>query len=277
MILFSYVIFQVTQAHCYTDNTCIAHSHGDPHFRMFGGYNFDYHGECDLVLVNNTNLTTGAAVRIHVRTKILTWYSYIASAAVLLDNEIFEIEGRKLYLNKKRIDNLPNALSGYTITMVNSTRWCEKKNCTGAIIVNVDLGEDGGIQITSWKGFLYVQVTAEGDGFLGSTGIMGTVERDGLYDRNGSPLSDEVAYAEEWQVLNTEPKLFASSRYPQHPVPCVRPVRNSRRIVDEDSESYRAAAIVCSVADVHDRDFCITDVLATGDTDMAMPYIGTAY
>ena len=43
---------------------------GDPHVKTWGGRWFDYHGECDLVLLHVPSFHNGKDLNIHVRTTI---------------------------------------------------------------------------------------------------------------------------------------------------------------------------------------------------------------
>jgi hypothetical protein len=43
---------------------------GDPHFKTFGGEMYDFHGECDLVLLHNPEFNNNLGMDIHIRTKI---------------------------------------------------------------------------------------------------------------------------------------------------------------------------------------------------------------
>ena len=43
---------------------------GDPHIKTWGGSWFDYHGECDLVLLHVPEFDGGSPLSIHVRTTI---------------------------------------------------------------------------------------------------------------------------------------------------------------------------------------------------------------
>jgi len=253
------------------------HTHGDPHFKTFDDHRFSYHGECDLVLVQ-THLATGAALRVHVRTKILRSYSYVQGAAIQVGKEVFEVKPRTYLLNGEVIRDLPENFAGYKMERLDSLDWCEKRNCSDTSMMKIDLDGEGSIQVASYKGFLYVQVAEQGEGFLNATGILGATGRGGQFARDGSRLFDDIQFAEEWQVLDTEPKLFKVSRYPQHPVGCISPPENTvRRMIEAEGDLYRKANKACSFAEDADRDFCIFDVLATGDLEMAEPYAAGAF
>lgn len=47
---------------------------GDPHINSWSGQTYDFHGGCDLVLLQDPDFANGLGLNIHIRTKIKTWY-----------------------------------------------------------------------------------------------------------------------------------------------------------------------------------------------------------
>ena len=286
ILVLSCIVLEGTHGHCIIERIwnvikaiwelyCAAtgHTHGDPHFITFDDHRFSYHGECDLVLVNTELMATGVGLRVHMRTKILRSYSFVQAPAIQIGKEVFEIKLQKFFLNGKVIHDIPENFAGYKVERLTSLEWCEERNCTDTMMMRVDLDKDGSIQVAGYKGFLYVQVSARGEGFLNATGILGATGRDGQFGRDGRRFFDDTLFAEEWQVLDTEPRLFVDNRFPQHPMKCIPPPESTiRRIIDEGGDLYKIAVNACSFAEDADKDFCIFDVLATRDLDMAMPY-----
>lgn len=246
---------------------------GDPHFRMWGVNSnswFPYHGECDLVLIDNPKLSTGKSLRIHVRTKIKSYYSYVESVAIQIDEEVLEILANKeeVFVNRKGTKQTPTLFAGYQIKEANTTEWCRAREHEGAVMKKINLSDDGKIIVVNCWGFLYVDVQARGLGFLHSTGLMGRRDQPGKFARNGTILFNNIFYAEEWQVLLTEPKLFHVDRQPQHPNPCIPPPKQvQRRVVHR-----RVAMMVCSDLSGGSFEACMYDVEATGNVNMAVPY-----
>jgi hypothetical protein len=70
---------------------------GDPHFKTWRGQHFDYHGECDLVLLKSDKFEAGLGLDIHIRTKIRRHMSYISSAALRIGSEVLEVESQGVY------------------------------------------------------------------------------------------------------------------------------------------------------------------------------------
>lgn len=62
------------------------------------------------------------------------------------------------------------------------------------------------------------------DFFEGCVGMMGEFGTGRMIARDGKTLmEDGDAFGQEWQVLNTETKLFQATRIPQHPQQCILP------------------------------------------------------
>jgi len=47
-------------------------------------------GACDMVLVESPDFEDGLGLKIHIRTKIKSWFSYIESAAIQIGSDILE-------------------------------------------------------------------------------------------------------------------------------------------------------------------------------------------
>ena len=88
----------------------------------------------------------------------------------------------------------------------------------------------------------------------------------------------KVASDIEWQVREEEPKLFQHSRYPQFSetcIPAVVQLNTERSLSDnENGEARLAAEEACSHVTGAEWEFCIFDVMATGDYGMAATIYG---
>jgi hypothetical protein len=49
---------------------------GDTHFKTWLGSSFDFHGECDLILIDAPSLEGGRGLKIHVRTQLSSSHHY---------------------------------------------------------------------------------------------------------------------------------------------------------------------------------------------------------
>merc|ERR1712151_750010 len=99
---------------------------GDPHFKLWDGKAYDFHGVCDLVLLHNPEFNNGLGMDIHIRTKKMKHWSYIKTAVIRIGNESFEVmaERKHNYYWNNRIagdeeiytmKELPATISGYNI------------------------------------------------------------------------------------------------------------------------------------------------------------------
>ncbi|CAB9517124.1 Protein of unknown function (DUF1800) [Seminavis robusta] len=68
-------------------------SFGDPHIRGWNGATWDFHGSCDLVLLQDLTFHNGLGLTIHIRTQLKTWWSFIKSAAIQIGDDVLEVQG----------------------------------------------------------------------------------------------------------------------------------------------------------------------------------------
>ncbi|CAB9519251.1 expressed unknown protein [Seminavis robusta] len=234
---------------------------GDPHFKTWANKWYDFHGVCDLVFLSNPKFAQGTGLEIHIRTKARYQYSYIESAAIQLGEDILEVGAYGGYM----LNGISNAdldkLDKYTIThqMVSSKQ----------SVFIVELGEGKQIVIQSFKDLVSVKtVGASFEEYGGSMGLLGEFGTGQWLSRNGTVMSDADAFGNEWQVLETEPKLFQMERFPQHPVQCTMPSHGKvgRRLGESIAEA--AAEKACEHwGDLKDQ--CVYDVMAAGDLELA--------
>jgi hypothetical protein len=88
-------------------------------------------------------------------------------------------------------------------------------------------------------------------------------------------LEDVIAFGQEWQVLDTEPTLFQTVRFPQYPQKCTMPTPKTtkmlrRRLLEMSSVDELAAEKACAHWGEQGKDDCVFDVLTTGDLEMAV-------
>jgi hypothetical protein len=127
----------------------------------------------------------------------------------------------------------------------------------------------------TYKDFVSIMVDgAESKDLADVVGLMGAFERGMMLARDGSTmLADHDAFGEEWQVLDTEPKIFKSIRLPQHPMQCTMPstaqTATQRRRLSDSSKGAELAAEKACARWGEGKDDCVFDVLTTGDLEMA--------
>ena len=207
-------------------------------------------------------------------------YSYISGAALKIGEHIFEVsEDGTLIVNGETValadDGSPSsvAFAGHTVTksFIGSKR--------RIIAYDLDLGDEKSIQIrsNSKTGMLFVDVNGA---FTDSEGLLGAapeadkplLARDGVTDLTGHWNT----YGEEWQVNDVDPKLFQdTTRHPQYPSGCeydATKMKNHvrRRLADTVSGvTLEVATDACAhLLSQTKKEFCVNDIMATGDPDL---------
>jgi hypothetical protein len=255
---------------------------GEPHFRTWSGEKFDFHGECDLVLVHNPDFANGLGLHIHGRTKIHHAWSSFESAAVKIGDDVLEVHGQtEQWINGKEFE-FPASIGGYSVTLQRPAPHVRR--------FIVHLGDGERLFIKSFKEFLYIELegTRTSD-FAGTDGIFGSYESGHMVARDRETIiSDPNAFGQEWQVRDTDPQLFHLLDGPQYPQRCRMPAhpRNGATMGhlrttanhgggDDDGKgniSRSQAQKACSKASAEFQDDCIADVLLTHNLDMAGAY-----
>jgi hypothetical protein len=244
-------------------------ANGDPHFKTWGGQHYDFHGECDLVLLQSKEFESGKGLDIHIRTTIRRDFSYISSAVLRIGADVLEVESQGVYyFNGAANAELPSEFSGFEFLHTKPT---DKQH-----VFEVHLGGRERVKLKTYKDFVSVVIEqGKAEHFLDSVGLMGDFTMGRMVARDkDTVLNDAIAFGQEWQVLDTEPTLFQTARFPQHPAKCTMPtqkVANSlrRRLLETSSLDELAAEKACEHWG-EGKDDCVFDVLATGDIDMAV-------
>lgn len=241
---------------------------GDPHLKSWTGEYFDYHGVCDLTLMHAPKFDGILDMDVQIRTQQRYDYSFVEAAALRIGDDILEVAAWGDYA----LNGVEGALTtqggistfgGYPVvhTQVN-----EKKH-----VYNVVIGEHTNITISSMKDWVNVAIFgAHPDQFGSISGLMGTWDGK-LLARDGTDLRNDVnAFGSDWQVQPSEGNLFRSAREPQYPKQCVLPAKTTqakRRLGEDLAKS--AAEKACAHLTGKKFSFCVDDVIASGDLDMA--------
>lgn len=248
---------------------------GDPHFQTFNGLFFSYHGECDLVLMKSLEM----GLEIHIRTTRVNnfkkSFSYISGAALKIGKDVLEVQSDgQIVINNNVLlfDGLVDGkeISGHKLTTRRTGK--HKK----IVHYELDLGSGKSVKIRFNNKNMMMYVDVNGD-FPDSIGLLGSPEKQGvLLGRDGvNDLSEHWnAHGEEWQVNDSDPKLFLENRAPQYPVGCAYEQTSfktgiRRRLMDNSNVSLELASAACVSDHDQKREFCIADVMATGDLDLA--------
>jgi len=267
----------------YLDNDCNMifpepSGSGDPHFKTWGGDRFDFHGGCDLVLLKNEDFANGRGFKIHIRTHIKTWWSYIEAIVIQIGENTMEISGAEggwIWLNGEKdghgIESGDAALGDYSVH--------SRRVNAHQTITRVDLGDKNAISIETFKHFARVNLKPNTQAsFYGSTGLLGSFPEGKMVARDGvTMMEDTNEYGQEWMVHPSEPMLFHDFTASEHPHQCTMPdqeqKKEARRRLGELAITEMDAAQACArVTDSSERDLCIFDVMATNDKDIAGSY-----
>jgi hypothetical protein len=244
-------------------------ANGDPHFKTWRGQHYDFHGECDLVLLHNAEFESGSGLDVHIRTKIRRDMAYISSAALRIGKDVLEVESQGVYwLNSVQNADLPDEFSGFAFSHTQPT---DKQH-----VFEIHLGGRERIKLKTYKDLVSVLIEqGKSEHFHHSVGLMGDFRMGQMIARDGKTVIDDAnAFGQQWQVLDTEPSLFQTVRLPQHPQVCTMPTPvqadHLRRRLAETSSADEAAAEKACEHWGKGKDDCVFDVLATGDLEMAM-------
>lgn len=129
----------------------------------------------------------------------------------------------------------------------------------------VKFDERHNITMTTFKDFVNIHIHAQD--LENSAGLMGDYKTGASVGRDRSTLfEDPVAFGQEWQVLETEPMLFAAARAPQAPLEkCRMPKQGA---ANKNVILYDAAVKVCREHAHQNVDSCIADIMVTEDLEL---------
>jgi hypothetical protein len=239
---------------------------GDPHFKTWTGEKFDYHGECDLVLIDHPEFDNGLGLRLHVRTTRVSYYSFMEEIALQIGDDVLQFTNdvEKFHVNGEEVapqqKYVKTKLGPYTVHRYKR-----------AISVKFDQQKGAKIDFkTRSVGFPTVVVDGgETDVFKGSYGLLGDYNSGKKLARDGmTELDDPTEFALEWQVRDTEPMLFLESRFPQFPTQCIPPAKMMGNRLGR-SHMEKVAEEACKNWKEDERDDCIFDVIATRNIAVA--------
>mmetsp|Transcript_33923 Transcript_33923/g.82258 ORF Transcript_33923/g.82258 Transcript_33923/m.82258 type:complete len:637 (+) Transcript_33923:50-1960(+) len=277
----AFIDIKVNEIDCTTNCDCRAppcretELGGDPHITTWRNEHYEYHGQCDLVMLKDAEFADGLGIDVHVRTKIVRFWSYIKNVAIRIGNDILEVEGNgdlsdgeaHFWVNYEYQGELTE-FAGFPVTEEHSVNYKR--------IFKIDLNskyENEFIIVQIYKEFVRVRFSGGSKSFGKSVGLLGDYYSGKTLARDGQTvLNDFVELGHEWQVLPSEPKLFHEMERPQFPEICMEPEDprgERRRRLEESSVSMEQAEQACStLKDPMARKDCVYDILATQDLDM---------
>lgn len=248
---------------------------GDPHFETWNGAKFDFHGGCDLFLIQNPNFADGLGMTVQARTEIRTSWSYIKAVAVQIGTDTLEVEGGigahymlnggpKIPLTKGEV-----ALGDFPVHIIKFDDKSSK--------LRIELGDRDALAIQTFKHFVRFDVSDKsGTAFAGSSGLLGSYPGGEMTARDGiTVLQDANEFGQEWMVRPTDSMLFYGADPSELPLKCPMPshtMEEGRRRLGESAITLEDATQACARVGPADQDACIFDVMATNDKEMAGSY-----
>jgi hypothetical protein len=262
----------------------------DPHFFTWKKERFDFHGECDLVFLENPDFHHGLGMDIHMRTKLRRNWSFVERLAVRIGSDILEVQGgvdESLYwINGKQGPALPETIGiGVPPVELAATLGGFPMNYKRANakqrVFKVFLDHDQIIEVRTYKDFVTVDIhNGSEEDFVNSRGLSGNYLTGHKLARDFTTvIEDPIQFGMEWQRRPDEPFLFSTmdNAPVQYPTQCILPSEfedtQRRRRLGESTAKQAAAEKACAhVQDPEERDDCIFDVLLTDDMEMAGAY-----
>ncbi len=253
--------------------------------------------------MQSPKFANGLGLDVHIRTTRIDSatinYSYISAAALKIGNDVLEAkDDGSIYINGAAASFPQETTSNkrsHTTTfagfdLIKTVKGKNKKIIVYDLILSEDGKEDKSIQVRSnlKTGILFIDMSGNFDNSVGLMGRAGTTRGYAMARDGKTNLAGEWnTYGEEWQVLDVEPKLFQDNRAPQHPAGCLynsQPQHSAsknrlrRRLMDGSFDNGISKELAMKACEMHlgrKRDFCISDVMATGDLDLAEdPFYG---
>jgi hypothetical protein len=242
----------------------------------YDGTQYSYHGQCDLVLARSPEFGSGLGLDIHARTEIVNNWSLISNAAVRIGEDTLELRNDNThYFNGVEGVELPIAMSGKYIVSKGETTINHESDENGdartdlIVEYTIDLENGESIKISNYRSMIAVNVNA----FLsGTEGMLGKLHMKGMIGRDGdTAFEDPNQMGAQWQVRDTEPMLFHEVRAPQYPESCTLPSTMGRSL-RQSTKDLKVAEEACRNVSVDMIQFCIDDVVMTGDVNIAAGY-----
>ena len=214
--------------------------------------------------------TTHPDVQIHARTRRTRQWSAIEAIAFKVGKETGEIESDQgnLFMNGNNVKTYQSDTIAVTYSKM------KKRNIQYEIVFN----KDKTLLVRANTRTKMVFVTISGNFSEGTVGVLGSPHKPGMFARNGTDMAgqDINEFVESWQTTADDPKLFQHDRYPQHPTKClykmseIKAQMRSRHLKEIHGITREEANAACNGHPVGPlRDFCVEDLMNTGDFESA--------
>jgi len=280
---------------------------------------FTYQGVCDVVLSSSENAVAASGLRVHARLSeaLNKGFSFMSGVGIQIGGVPIEFQNGEMYVHGKfqPLKEGEKFFDPAAVSTVSSpsaaaaaagsqavagslyvvTKWKRTIGKNKRIIEHIfDFFDGSSIIVRSnlKAKMMFVEMSGRFDGADDMQGLLGSPYKNGFLSRSGENMDamDINDFGQEWQVLETEVKLFMdANREPQAPSKCsivvdsgmldgtsaaTAQLRGRRRLLEKDDGSIvdmeTAAQDACShVRDSKKKAFCIDDVIVTGMVELA--------
>jgi hypothetical protein len=212
----------------------------------------------------------------------MNMWSFIETSAIRIGKDTFELKGSNdndIFLINGIVQKIENedevvgSISGYDIKFMQVNENSRK------FVINLGTNQNNNnieeIIFTTWKSFVSVGVkNPTKEHFDGSVGLMGSFPAGLMVARDGKTVFDDSnQFGQEWQVLNSEPQLFAQRGTVGPNDMCSSPSNiEMRRRLEASVVTLKEAENACNSVHKEMKDLCIFDVMATNDKSSSGAY-----
>ena len=209
---------------------------------------------------------TEPELSVHIRTKRQRKWSIIGDAAIQVGKDILEIGGDgKLHKNGEEVDIVEAKLYSVTKSPVR-----EKIK-----LYTFDFGNGRKLEVKANTRSAMLFTNLSGNFPHGTVGLLGSPHKTGMFARDEPNIkaTNVDSFVQSWQVKDSDPKLFKKIEGPQYPTKCCyfntcTNAKGKRRLKEFHQIHMEEAVAVCSSHPPGPkRQFCVDDVIATGDLD----------
>lgn len=242
-------------------------------FKTWHGHKYDFHGHCDLVLLDNKDLGGGKGLSVHIRShEYKKAWSYISNMAIRIGKDILEVgSGGVFFFNGvahpvlSSKDTFTTNMAGYMLEHTATKK--------GRQVYKIHLGGKQEIDIREFHDWITITILhASPEDFHSSSGLMGSFQDGTWYARDNTTVMTSLnEFGQEWQVrASTDGLLFQTpSPYPDKcHIPTETDMKAMQRRLGESKVQREDAIVACSHWGNSIED-CVMDVLASGDLGLA--------
>jgi len=210
----------------------------------------------------------GLGLDVHIRTTIDTSFSYVEAVAIRVGDFVLNINKDGAWIDNMQISDFPAEEGPFAITNT-------QKNKMPIYVISVVNKKVITVKVPG-HGYLFVQMFANGIQSGEMHGLMGEYPSGKLIGRDGvSEFVNTNEYGEEWQVQPFEGMLFLEARESEF-VACKYPnkkaVATARKLRSQEGFDLLAEEACQHLDTSIDYEFCVEDVLTTGDVRIAAGY-----